>query len=222
MLERFSREAAAAVTLAGQEARRLGHGHLGTEHLLLGLLAEGSNPASDALLASGASLVSVRGKVAEALASRNPGSAAEPGRVAGAPDSDLPLTERASRALDRAGRLSLRQGNEEVCCEHVLVSLLDVEGTAGQVLRGIAVDPEAVKQALRRGGPGSGGTPEPEPAAGAAGSAPASEPLCAKCGAELRSSLDRTRLATGTGRHSIDVEVYFCRACGAALGAARP
>ncbi|MFF2630216.1 Clp protease N-terminal domain-containing protein [Kitasatospora griseola] len=44
MFERFATEARRTVTLAGDEAQRLGHRHLGTEHLLLGLLAQPQDP----------------------------------------------------------------------------------------------------------------------------------------------------------------------------------
>jgi ATP-dependent Clp protease ATP-binding subunit ClpC len=120
---------------------KLGHGHVGTEHLLLGLLIQAGSAAAEALHASGVSLAPGREKVIEALASR----ATAPAPGAG---DQVPLTDRASRALDRATRLSLRMGSEVVGSDHVLLSVLDVEGTAGQVLRGLSVDPSVVREAL--------------------------------------------------------------------------
>ncbi len=217
MFERFSREAKRAVSQAGEEAQRLGHRHIGTEHLLLGLLAVSGTAASDALVAAGASLVPAREKVVEALASRTPSTAAGAG-------GDLPFTDRAARTLDRSGRLSLRMGSEEVRGEHILLSVLDVEGTAGQVLRGLGVDPEAVRRALTAQAteheqatePERYGEPEPltEAHPGVPG------PLCASCGSSLSRSLERMTLPVGAGPSAPQVDVYYCTVCGTAIGAA--
>lgn len=212
MFDRFGEDARRVVTHARDEASELFHDHVGTEHLLLGLMGDPATPASDALVAAGASLTSVREKVIEARASR---TTRKPLIV----ERDLPFSDRASRALDRAGRLSLRSGADEVHAEHILLSLLTVEGTAGQVLRGLAIDPDAVKDALV----------STRPAASAASVDPFEQtappgpdgvaPLCASCGASLAGSLDRVRLAIGPGGSQDQVTVFYCRACGAALGA---
>lgn len=212
MLDRFGEDARQAVMQARNEASGLLHDHVGTEHLLLGLMGGKGTPASEALAAAGASLTSVREKVIEALASRT--TRRPPG-----PDQDLPFTDRASRALDRAGRLSLRTGSDEVRAEHILLSLLTVEGTAGQVLRGLGVDPDTVKAALVSG---EAPSEEAAPPAGP-GQSPrraAATPLCASCGATLATSLDRASLTVGSGRSTARVDVYYCTACGSAIGAA--
>ena len=49
MFERFTDRARRVIVLAQQEARLLGHGYIGTEHLLLGLLADGGGTAAQAL-----------------------------------------------------------------------------------------------------------------------------------------------------------------------------
>ena len=96
VLERFSDDAHRIVTLGEGEARRLGHPHIGTEHLLLGIVADGGSAAARALVASGVTLDACRDKVAEAVAI--------PGKVSDA--GDLPFTDRAKRALERASRLT--------------------------------------------------------------------------------------------------------------------
>ena len=146
MLDRYSAEARKAVALAHDEAHRLGHPYIGTEHLLLGLLAEGDNAAARSLQRAGASLALCREKVAEALASRSGPRARSD--LTGGPSELLEMTDRATRALDRAGRLSARLKSDEVQTSHMLVSVLDVEGTAGQVLRGLSVDLTAVRDGL--------------------------------------------------------------------------
>jgi ATP-dependent Clp protease ATP-binding subunit ClpA len=212
VLERFSDEARRAVRLAGEEARLLGHGHVGTEHLLLGLAADQGSAASDALNSVGASLALCREKVVEALASR-PASPQAAGK-------DLPFSDRASRALERASKLSVRMDSESVGSQHVLLSVLDVEGTAGQVLRGLGVDPSTVKRVLAASAvaapPASPpDMPETEPTT----REPRAIPCCGMCGSSLDTSLQHTVLTIGSGDSPTTVDVLYCAACGTALGA---
>ena len=241
VLDRYSKDTRRAVALAEEEARRLGHGHIGTEHLLLGLLAEGNNPASRSLQRAGASLALCREKVTEALASRSGDSRHNPADA-------MELTDRASRALDRAGRLSARLKSDRIETSHVLLSVLDVEGTAGQVLRGLSVDLAAVREGLTGrtgvGAPGEAEEPESVEPAGSgsaeSGSAGSEEglagvavlesggrasagafgmgPVCATCGAPLDSSLGNAVVTSAAG---VDFDVAYCTLCGATFGATR-
>lgn len=197
MLERFSSAARQAVARAEEEATRLGHGHIGTEHLLLGILAGGEDSAALALVAAGATLDGSRDKVAEAVS-------AEGTRKVG----DLQFSDRAKRTLERASRFSFRRHDEQVETEHVLLSLLDVEGTAGQVLRGLGVDLVRVWVALDS---------PPDDATGAAHRA---SPRCAVCGSALDTALaHRVVTSHSEGRHRQDFVVAYCSACGSAVGA---
>ena len=63
MFERFTERARRAVVLAQEEARKLDHGYIGTEHLLLGLIHEGEGVAANALESLGISLKTVREQV---------------------------------------------------------------------------------------------------------------------------------------------------------------
>ncbi|HEX6933431.1 MAG TPA: Clp protease N-terminal domain-containing protein, partial [Streptosporangiaceae bacterium] len=63
MFERFTDRARRVVVLAQEEARLLSHGHIGTEHLLLGLIREEQGVAARALTALGIELQAVRGEV---------------------------------------------------------------------------------------------------------------------------------------------------------------
>jgi ATP-dependent Clp protease ATP-binding subunit ClpC len=224
VLDRYSAEARNAVALAHDEAHRLGHPYIGTEHLLLGLLVEGDNAAARALQGAGASLALCREKVTEALATRSGGRS-------GGPPERLELTDRASRALDRALRLSARLKSDEVETSHVLVSVLDVEGTAGQVLRGLSVDLAEVRERLAGDGlrdSGESGRPaarmtaarerEVESAEAAGLSVSGPEPVCATCGAPLRSSVGHAVVASADG---VEFDVAYCMMCGATFGATR-
>lgn len=197
MLERFSSGAGRVVLLAEDEAQRLGHAHVGTEHLLLGLLADGKSRAGRALAACGATLDGARQKVADAV----------PADAGAAPSGQLILTDRARRVLERAGRLSLRQHDEHVETEHLLRSLLDVEGTAGQVLRGLGIDLAGLVVAL-------------DTLAGAEVAAGQVVPRCGACGAGLDPGLAHRVVTSRPGTPAPQrFLVAYCAACGAALGA---
>jgi ATP-dependent Clp protease ATP-binding subunit ClpA len=201
VFERFSDQARNAVELARTEAGRLGHGHVGTEHLLLGILAEGDNPAAVALTGVGASLAGCRELAAEAVGEQSP-------PIAG---TEARLTQRANRALERAARLALRRRDPQVETSHVLLSVLDVEGRAGQVLRGLAVDLTALRAALD-------GQPVTEPAPASAADPADRErvaPRCAHCQAPLADTLAHQALTTD-GQPYL---VVYCSACGTAVGA---
>ena len=65
MFERFTDRARRVIVLAQQESRLLGHGYIGTEHLLLGLLAEADGVGAQIVARLGASRRAVRDKVIE-------------------------------------------------------------------------------------------------------------------------------------------------------------
>jgi ATP-dependent Clp protease ATP-binding subunit ClpA len=213
VLESYSAPARRAVSLATAEARRLQHARVGTEHLLLGLLADGTSSAADTLQSAGANLAATRHKVVEA-------TAADSGDVA---PVDPELTPRARRAIDRAGRFARQAREPEVGAQHLLLGVLDVEGLACQVLRGLGVDLARLREALV---PADDAADAPVDIAAAVdeAAAPAAEtvrPRCPSC----RAALDET-LATvlmRSGRHgdgpAAMVRIVYCAACGGALGA---
>ena len=65
--ERFTERAKKVLTLAQEEAERSHHSYIGTEHLLLGLLAEGQNTATKVLQSRGRRLTDVRQRVEEII-----------------------------------------------------------------------------------------------------------------------------------------------------------
>jgi ATP-dependent Clp protease ATP-binding subunit ClpC len=205
-MERFSERALRVVDVARDEARQLDHPYLGTEHLLLGLIAV-EGPAHDALLSAGATADAARAKVAEAVARRGAGQPVEP-----------KLSARAGRAIDRASRLSLHRRDLHVDPEHLLIGVLDVEGRAGQVLRGLGIDVSALRTAIdlprasvRRD---EERTPAPEE-----GVAPT--PHCAVCGTGLDDAGLGYRIvaASDDGGHHRKFAVVSCSGCGAIFGA---
>ena len=147
MFERFSERARQAVVLAQEEARRLQHHYIGTEHLLLGLLAERDGIAARALATLGIRSDDTRADV-EAIVGR--------GDVV--PTGQIPFTPRAKKTLERALREALSLKHHYIGTEHILLGLArDDEGVAAQVLRGRAVDGDRVRgevlRILGRGAP---------------------------------------------------------------------
>lgn len=211
IFERLSDSSRAVVDLAGEEAARLGHRHLGTEHLLMGLVLHRDSRAAEALEAAGATIYGLRDKVIEALSSRSPGAG-------GDGDGEVTLTARAQRALERAARFSLHAREAQVEPEQVLLGVLDVEGTAAQVLRGLGVDVMALARAMAPPAEGEAGVAPVAPVAASAGTGPVS-PRCSTCGAGLDTTLRWRALsvpgATGQPR---DLVLAYCESCGTTVG----
>ncbi len=199
----FDPAAIRAVELAEREARELGHDRVGTEHLLLGLLTNDSD-ASQLLATTGVKPTAARGKVDEAVGAS---IAAAPWRTSRA----MPRTPRATRALGRAPRFARAAGSDPVTSEHLLLAVLDVEGTAGQVLRGLGVDVDALRHALD-------GTQLPvTTVADDVGTARGSR--CASCGASLDELVSRVVTARDADGRARDAVVFSCPTCAHAIGA---
>jgi ATP-dependent Clp protease ATP-binding subunit ClpC len=206
----YSVPAQRVVASATIEARQLDHPRVGTEHLLLGLLSEEGSAPAELLQAAGASLAAARHMVAELVAA-DPRSLTE---------EALPLTPRAQRALERAGRFSRRDREPEVSAGYVLLGVLDVEGLACQVLRGLAVDVVQLRNALVD--TGSEEAPAPDPVDEQRSNEPM-RPRCPGCRSALDDTLTETLVATRhEARPPANVSVVYCSACGATLGVLRP
>ena len=215
-IEGFGPAARRAIKAAGEVAAELGTSRVGTEHLLLGVLAVGSCAGAARLREAGAGRSAVLRKVGET----SMGSAADPA----APATRSP---RAERALNRAHRFAHDRRSPEARSEHLLLGILDVEGTAGQVLRGLGADLDVLRAA------GSGATVGEDSMAladdVAVGAVPDSRsgpyvppPSCTACSNPLEDAIQFTVLtATDSEQRKRDVIVVSCRACGAAVGIAR-
>ena len=125
MFERFTDRARRVVVLAQEEARILEHNYIGTEHLLLGLIAEGEGVAARALGQLHVSLSAVRAEVQEIV-----------GQGDTTPTAHIPFTRRAKKVLELALRESHGLGHNYIGTEHILLGLVrEGEGVAAQVLR---------------------------------------------------------------------------------------
>jgi ATP-dependent Clp protease ATP-binding subunit ClpA len=125
-----------------QEAFDFGHGHVGTEHLLVGLLRE-QGIAANALAAAGIDL----GAVTKQLPARGP--AAEAAGLERSPFSRF--TDRSRQAMDLARVHSLRLNHDYIDTGHMLLGLLDEgSGVAADVLKALRVDPEVIRSGVQR------------------------------------------------------------------------
>jgi dihydroneopterin aldolase len=134
MFERFTERARKVVVLAQEEAGRLRHNYIGTEHLLLGLLCEGEGVAAQVLTSLGVTLDGARGQVESIVGygEENPGEQA-------------PFTPRSKKVLEFALRESMQLGHNYIGTEHILLGLVrESEGVAARVLSNLDVDPDKV------------------------------------------------------------------------------
>ena len=149
----FTEPTRKVLALSRQEAHRLGHEYVGTEHLLLGLLRESESVAIAALRALNIDLEAIRGVIEKA---------AHPGTHAADKFGALPYTSRAKKSLELAMAEAKEFGRaDHVGPEHILIGLLREEkGIAGQVLAdaGVAL-PTLRARVLDLLGPNAGDPP---------------------------------------------------------------
>jgi len=139
MWQFFTERGKRVVQLAHREALALGHDVIGTEHLLLGLVAEGEGVAAQVLRNAGLDLSEVRARVEAAVGKGHPREK----------PLDLPLSPRAKRVLDLAMREARNMGVNYVGTEHILLGLLsEGEGVAAQVLTGMGLEIQAVREEI--------------------------------------------------------------------------
>jgi len=139
MFERFTDRARRVVVLAQEEARGLNHGFIGTEHLLLGLIAEGEGIGGKVLADLGADLAAVRRSVVDLVGEgkQDPG----PGNI--------PFTPRAKQALELAFRESLQLGHNYIGTEHVLLGILrEGQGVGAQLITRLGTSIHDVRTAV--------------------------------------------------------------------------
>src|SRR5271165_3909947 len=125
MFERFTNRARHVVVLAQEEARLMHHNYIGTEHILLGLLGEPEELASQALDRFGISLTGAREEVQGIV-----------GTGKGPISGHIPFTPRAKKTLELALREALQLHHNYIGTEHILLGLIqEGKGIAAQVLK---------------------------------------------------------------------------------------
>jgi ATP-dependent Clp protease ATP-binding subunit ClpC len=136
MFERFTNQARRVVVLAQEEARRLLHNYIGTEHILLGLLREDEGAAATALAAADVTLDGARLEVETII-----------GRGQHEPSGHLPFTPRAKKVLELSLREAVRLGHDYIDTGHILLGLIrEGDGVAVQVVVNLGADPKKISQ----------------------------------------------------------------------------
>ena len=165
MIDRFTTKARTAINLAEQAAGRLGHSYVGTEHLLLGLLEEGSGVAARVLIENGVREDKVLGLISQLIAPDQAVRVREDGGY----------TPGARRVLENSYREAVRFKANLIGTEHLLISIIrDNDCVASRLLNTIGVsvqklyidvlaamgeDAPANKEELMKSPKGKGSTP---------------------------------------------------------------
>src|SRR5262245_13073519 len=138
----FTDSARMVMRLANQEAQRFNHEYIGTEHILLGLVREGSGVASKVLKTLNVNRRQVRLEVEKIVQSG-------PDVVTRSP---LPQTAGAKKVIEYAVEEARNLGHDYIGTEHLLLGLLrEQEGVAAQVLMNLGLKPEAAREELQIG-----------------------------------------------------------------------
>jgi ATP-dependent Clp protease ATP-binding subunit ClpC len=184
MFERLTDRARKVMALANQEAQRFNHEYIGTEHILLGLVKEGSGVGANVLKNLGIDLRKVRLEV-EKLVKSGPEMVTM---------GKLPQTPRAKKVIEYAIEEARNLNHNYVGTEHLLLGLLrEQDGVAAQVLLNLGLKLEEVREEvlnlLGAGGDSEQENP-PQAAEAAAPEAPEATPGTARRGKSKTPALD--------------------------------
>lgn len=139
-LDKFTKRARRVLSYAQEEATRLNHNYIGTEHLLLGLLREEEGLAAKVLRELGVDHNRVRRMVEDIV-----------GRGQAPANARLTLTPRTRRVIELAVDEARRLGHHYIGTEHLLLGLVrEDEGVAISVLRTLNLTPEKIRQQLTK------------------------------------------------------------------------
>lgn len=129
----YTKQAEKALGIATKYSRDLGHGYVGTEHLLLGLLEEGSGVAASVLIGNGATKKGILDLIKQQIA----------------PPSSVLIKERdglspkAEEILTKSEQEALRYKTSQIGTEHILLALLrDVDNLAVRMLNTLEINPQ--------------------------------------------------------------------------------
>ncbi|GIQ67073.1 hypothetical protein PACILC2_56410 [Paenibacillus cisolokensis] len=135
MFGRLTERAQKVLALAQEEAVRLGHNNIGTEHILLGLVREGEGIAAKALIALGLGLEKIQDEV-ESLIGRGQ---EQPTNIA--------YTPRAKKVIELSMDEARKLGHTYVGTEHILLGLIrEGEGVAARVLNNLGISLNKARQ----------------------------------------------------------------------------
>jgi ATP-dependent Clp protease ATP-binding subunit ClpC len=139
MSTRFSDRAQKVIMIAQEEAKRLNHDYVGTEHILLGLVAIGEGSAAQILAEIGVDFRRVRLEIE---------------KIVGVGDNmmllgEIPFTPRAKKVLEYAVEEAQQMGHSYIGTEHILLGLIrEEEGVAARVLENLDLKLDTLKETI--------------------------------------------------------------------------
>jgi ATP-dependent Clp protease ATP-binding subunit ClpC len=137
MFDRFTDRAKKVMSFARQEAMKFNHEYIGTEHILLGLVQEGSGVAANVLKNMTVDLEKIRHEV-EKIVKTGPSMV---------PMGQLPFTPRAKKVLELSLEEASQLSHNYIGTEHLLLGLIrENEGIAAQVLTNLGVKLDEVRE----------------------------------------------------------------------------
>jgi ATP-dependent Clp protease ATP-binding subunit ClpC len=141
----FSNRVRDVISYSREEALRLGHDYIGTEHLLLGLIREGEGMAIKILVSMGVDLQKLRKAIEDSVRVTN----------TNVNIGNIPLTKQAEKVLKITYLEAKLFKSDVIGTEHLLLSLLrDEDNIAAQILARFGVTYEVVRQELEQNGDG--------------------------------------------------------------------
>ncbi|HEY9062022.1 MAG TPA: ATP-dependent Clp protease ATP-binding subunit [Pseudobacteroides sp.] len=154
MYGRFTEKAEKAITHSQESAMQLGHNYVGTEHLLLGLVREGTGIASRVLQSQGVTEEKVLKEIEELI-----GKGEQTG------EQPLGFTPRTKRVLELSFKEARRMGQNYIGTEHLILGIMkEGESVAVRILIDLGVDPQKlineISKMLTEEAPGSAGEPK--------------------------------------------------------------
>ncbi len=153
MYGRFTEKAEKAIAYSQESAMNLGHNYVGTEHLLLGLVKEGSGVGARVLQSQGVTEEKILKEIEELI-----GKGEQPGQ------QPLGFTPRTKRVLELSFKEARRMGHSYIGTEHMLLGIMkEGESVAVRILMDLGVDPQKlfaeIVRMLSEEAPGSTGAP---------------------------------------------------------------
>ena len=137
MFDRFTDRAKKVMSFARQEAMKFNHEYIGTEHILLGLVQEGSGVAANVLKNMNIDLEKIRHEV-EKIVKTGPSMVTM---------GQLPFTPRAKKVLELSMEEASQLSHNYIGTEHLLLGLIrENEGIAAQVMMNLGVKLEEVRE----------------------------------------------------------------------------
>lgn len=131
LFSNFTEKARISISEAHDAAAEMGHNYIGSEHLLLGLIREGSGVAAQVLEKNGISADSVRSKISEYIGIRSPLPQ----------NTELPLTPRSKRILEISAMEAQRLNHKYIGTEHILMAIIrDGDGVAAKIIEAAGIN----------------------------------------------------------------------------------